>query len=229
MIAGTESYLRHIHWLKDTRTIPAWEAMGIAHGFEGKGFELPSDVASLDQVHGCDIISLEELTHKTHTGDGYITGVKQQKIAVKTADCVPILIVAPQGVLALHAGWKGLAQNILGRAMEQLGSQRIKAQVGIGPCIGLESFEVGPEVVTAFRSGPFRMNEVEFAFACSKGVADRWHLDLATLAVLQLQRFEFPAEQIHVIRTCTVKHPELYHSYRRDGSAAGRNWSWIRA
>ncbi len=230
MIAGTESYLRRIHWLKNTRTIPEWERMGIAHGFEGKGYTLPKNGLSLNQVHGDTIHSVHgaaDLPREPLEGDGLFSSVPQQLIAVKTADCVPILIASPEGVWALHAGWKGLSGNILGRALTSYRGKMSELHVAIGPCIGLEAFEVGPEVIAGFRTGAFHMNEVEFAFASSKGHSDRWHLDLGMLAALQLQRFEVPPEQVSVVRMCTYRHAEQLHSFRRDASAAGRNWSWI--
>ena len=129
--------------------------------------------------------------------------------------------------MAFHAGWRGLCQNILGKALDSLASCYSEIEIAIGPCIGLDSFEVGPEVVDQFRLGSYRMSDEEFAVSSSKGHSDRWHLDLAMLAILQVYRYKIPPEQLYALRTCTKKNSELFYSYRRDGAAAGRNWSWI--
>jgi YfiH family protein len=229
MLTRLAEYIRRAHWLEATHRIPAWESLGISHGFEGRGFELPVEGRSLRQIHSAKIHEVSSNSRDLE-GDGLMATQQKTLIAVKTADCVPILVHHPQGVMALHAGWKGLAQDILGLAihdMRKRGWDLRAASFAIGPCISLDSFEVGPDVIEALRAGPFQMREAEFAFASSKGRLDRWHLDLGVLALMELARFDLDPLQIHIIRTCTRKDEGRWHSFRREGSQAGRNWSWI--
>lgn len=227
-----EKFLEAITWTESAHRISAWTEKGISHGFEGKGFDLPSSGYALQQVHSPRLVHLPAKPLALEPGDGLISTHKGQVIAVKTADCLPILIAHPRGVLALHAGWKGLAADILGGAlqwMDEQGWALEEAEFALGPCISLDSFEVGPELLANFRREAFALQTLELAFASSKGQSDRWHLDLAVLAALQLARFAIEPARIHVVRTCTKKRADLWHSYRRDGTQAGRNWSWITA
>lgn len=236
MISTLTHYLEQLNCLASTHRIPSWQSRGIAHGFEGKGFELAKGGHSLRQIHSATLVEppagAAQPAAELAAGDALISAAQGQVIAVKTADCVPILVAHPRGVLAIHAGWRGLGLDIIGaslREMEKRAWPLREAEIAIGPCISLDSFEVGGEVVTALREGPFQMQEAEFAFASSKGRADRWHLDLGILAALQLARFGFPPERVYILRSCTKQESERWHSYRRDGQGAGRNWSWIKA
>lgn len=228
-VSALESYLAQATWLEETSRIPVWEKRGILHGFEGVGYDLPSQGVSLQQVHGTQIVDVSHPQKglSPPEGDGLVTHTRGVRLAIKTADCLPVLVSGPRGVLALHAGWKGLAQDILGSAHQMWQGDWQHCEVALGPCISLESFEVGPEVVQSFRTQKFAMEETEFAFASSKGTKDRWHLDLAMLAAFRLRRLGLPAKQLYIVRTCTKKFPQRWHSFRRDGGKAGRNWSWI--
>ncbi len=224
-----EKYLSQINCLESTHRVPRWEARGIKHGFEGKGFELDASGHSLRQIHSAKIVESRGAI-VPEEGDGLLTSEPGRLIAVKTADCVPVLIHHPRGALAIHAGWRGLGLGIVAEGLRLMAERSWvlrEAEIAIGPCISLDSFEVGPEPIVALREGPFQMQDEEFAFASSKGRADRWQLDLGMLVAFQLARVAFPPEQITLFRGCTKKEGERWHSYRREGQAAGRNWSWI--
>lgn len=229
MISELTRYLNKIHWLPSTTRIPSWQERGIPHGFEGRGFELGAQGHSLRQIHSAKIVESGPKPEEEE-GDALLTSLQGRVIAVKTADCVPLLILHPRAVLAIHAGWRGMSQDIIGeslRAMRARSWEIEASEVAIGPCLSLAGFEVGPEVIEAFRQGAFRMQDAEFAFASSKGQRDRWQLDLAMLAALQLARYGFRPEQLHIIRTCTKIESDRWYSYRREGQGVGRNWSWI--
>ncbi len=228
-----EQWIQKVAWLSTEQKLPQWVEEGIHHGFEGVSYELPKAAFSLHQVHGVHLVEMKQgMDPSQHPeADGLWTRDRGVTIAVKTADCVPVLIHHPRLVMAIHAGWKGMAQDILGSALAILQQEEIPLQecrVAIGSCISLDSFEIGPEVIVQFRKGAYGMNEEDFAWASTKGAGDRWHLDLGMLAALRLQRAGWQADQITVIRSCTKKNPLIWHSFRRDGQRAGRNWSWIR-
>ncbi len=87
--------------------------------------------------------------------DGLVTRRRGAAIGVLTADCAPVLLAdAEAGVVgAAHAGWRGALAGILEatvEAMESLGARRGSIAAAIGPCIGAESYEVGPEFPAPF-------------------------------------------------------------------------------
>lgn len=113
------------------------------------------------QVHGTDVLALAAHTPSGAEADGAWTRERGVACTMMVADCLPILVAAPHGgaVAALHAGWRGLAGHHGLGVLEVLASrcpdlrtlaQRREAVVWLGPCIGPQSFEVGPEVRQAF-------------------------------------------------------------------------------
>lgn len=223
-------YLNQVEWLPAMNQIPRWHAKGIHHGFEGLGHELPTFGLHLKQTHSVHIHEVLESGSQGLVGQGDILATKlpMHRIAVKTADCVPVLIYHPEYVMAVHAGWRGLAQDILGVVASFLKSKGYDprdCEFGIGPSISTDSFEIGPEVLEHFQLSS--NYEGTLSWASQKGVGDRWHLDLQTLAVLRLKNLHIFPEKISVIRSDTKSNGELWHSYRRNGEHAGRNWTWI--
>jgi YfiH family protein len=229
---NTYRYLESIHWLESGSVIPEWEDHGIRHGFEGLGHELPPFGLHLKQVHGTDLLEVKQTgAHGlAGQGDGLYTQLVSHRVAVKTADCVPVLLHHPEMVMAIHAGWRGVAQDIVGHGLGILKGKGFKLEDchwGIGPCLSLQSFEIGPDVIRALTDGAFAMTPDEFAWCSMKGKGDRWHLDLAALVTLRLKRVGVAGKSISVIRADTRTEAETWHSYRREGEGVGRNWSWI--
>jgi YfiH family protein len=144
-------------------------------------------------------------------------------LAVKTADCLPILIadVKRRAVAAVHAGWRGTAGGVVSRTVETL-RRRFACRpedllVAIGPGIGKCCYEVGPEVAQRFRSLLPELGEIE------GGV---W-LDLAEANRRQLMTAGVRADRIWAARLCTCCLPEEFHSHRREPSGRARMWSVI--
>ena len=133
--------------------------------------------------------------------------------------------------MAVHGGWRGLAAGILRAALSHALKSGCKSPnelaIILGPAIGALRYEVGPEVVRAFSNSGLALTEEQLPYAISKGVADRWHLDLATAACLSLCNLGFRPEQIAVFRSCSFEEDHLWYSYRRSGAKPGRIWSWI--
>ena len=98
--------------------------------------------------------------------DALITQLRGVCVAVSTADCVPILLYAPDcgAVAAVHAGWRGTVACIASRAVDEMvanfGCDPSAIVAGIGPSISREAFEVGEEVVEAFSSAGFDMDVI---------------------------------------------------------------------
>ena len=134
---------------------------------------------------------------------------------VLTADCLPLLLAGPDGVAAVHAGWRGLADGVIEAAVRALSPSPGRIHAWLGPAIGQRAFEVGPEVRAAF------VDADPAAAGCFiAGRGDRWHADLYALARLRLT-----ALGVHAIsggNGCTFEDAAQFHSYRRDGARSGR-------
>jgi len=110
------------------------------------------------QVHGsCVLLHGDMESGLTLTGacDGHATRESDVLLAVATADCVPVFVVAAdvRAVAMLHAGWRGVAAGILERGLEtmteDLGARTDELHVHLGPSICGDCYEVGPEVFEA--------------------------------------------------------------------------------
>ncbi len=143
-------------------------------------------------------------------------------VAVRTADCIPVLLADERrrAVAAVHAGWRGTAAGIAGRAAdamrEQFGSEAGDLHAAIGPGIGECCYEVGPEVAAVFGRGE----------AANDIVAERVHIDLAAENRRQLLEAGVTAERIYASNLCTQCLSDDFHSFRRDREASGRLFSF---
>ena len=162
----------------------------------------------------------EAKKHFLNETDAVITNLQDICIAVKTADCVPVLLFDSKRkvVAAVHAGWRGTVQNIVFVAIQKMikefGTDPLDLIAGIGPSISSEVYEVGEEVWKQFES--------EFYLASNPEKADKKLLNLWSANYQQLIKAGVPAEQIEVARTCTFSDPDRFFSARRDGIKTGR-------
>lgn len=183
--------------------------------------------------------------------DGLLTLTPGEAVAVKTADCVPLLLHDPLSgaAAAIHAGWRGAAGDLATRAVRALAQATGSPETGfhalLGPAIGPCCFEVGPEVLAAFAAGGRDPDEIRAPTPPpSAGYgeprespadrtrrtdrADRAHLDLHRDTRLRLRAAGLRPDRIHAADACT-RCGDRFHSYRRDGRRAGRNWAVVRA
>ena len=169
----------------------------------------------LDQVHGSRVVEAEsELLPRA---DGIVTSQPGHPIAILVADCLPILMCDKQGTCigAVHAGWKGLADGVIGSMVDKLGSDR-QLIAWLGPAIGPCHYEVGSDVIEAFEDGAgLSVTQVE---------ESHWKMDLWETATHQLQ--QLGVHEIHGGGICTHCHERDFFSYRRDG-VTGRNAALI--
>lgn len=190
------------------------------------------------QVHGDRILTLdphfmtlpeEEQTKLLQGVDALITDVPEVYIAVTTADCVPLLFYAPDRnvVAAVHAGWRGTVQKIAVKTVERLVDayhcDPKLLHVGIAPSISQDSFEVGEEVVDAFRS-----IDTNLAAVLKRNLeTGKAHIDLWEANRLQLLSVGLSPDRIEVAGLCTFVHSEDFFSVRRSGIQSGRMLSGI--
>ena len=134
--------------------------------------------------------------------------------SVLTADCIPILLYHPEGVVgAVHAGWRGLYNGILEKSLERLPAHPIAV---LGPAIGACCYEVDQPLAADFVN---RFGAEVIVVGPAKP-----RIDLVRVAVVQLQRAG--VDEIEAAHLCTACHPDLFFSYRRDGSS-GRMMAFI--
>ena len=152
--------------------------------------------------------------------DAVITNLKGVCVAVKTADCVPILLFDSKRkvVAAVHAGWRGTAQNIVLKTIKKMakefGTETSDLFAGIGPSISPEVYEVGEEAWKQF--------DPEFYHDTNPAKADKRMLDLWSANYHQLTKAGVNALQIEVAGICTLSDPKRFFSARRDGLKTGR-------
>jgi YfiH family protein len=142
-------------------------------------------------------------------------------VAVLTADCLPILLCAQNGdeVAAIHAGWRGLAADIVAATVSRMRTAPERLLAWLGPAISQPAFEVGDEVRAAFIAADAR------AKACFlRNDRGRWQADLYALARRKLDVSGVGA--VFGGGLCTVGDSERFFSYRRDGQC-GRMATFI--
>jgi YfiH family protein len=101
------------------------------------------------QVHGSEIIRVHS-AGPAGEGDALITSYPELPLAVRTADCVPLVVHSDAAVAVVHAGWRGLAAGVVERTVEALSADGDRPRrAAIGPAIGPCCYEVGSEVVAA--------------------------------------------------------------------------------
>ena len=189
----------------------------LEHGFGTRLSDIPArfpNLAEVKQVHSAACIAAEGRTGVLGTGDALLENTPGAVVAVKTADCIPILLVDPRSraVAAVHAGWRGTVARIAASAVaamrDRFGSASGDLHAAIGPGIGKCCYEVGPEVAARF------------------GEQGRAHIDLAEANRRQLLEAGVTARRIHASNLCTMCRPGEFHSFRRDKEAAGRLYSF---
>ena len=189
----------------------------LIHGFGTRHADIPrrfAQLATVKQIHSADCVCAEGRTGVLAQADALLENTPGSVIAVKTADCLPILLVDPphRAVAAVHAGWRGTAARIapaaIGAMRERFGTDPVDLHAAIGPGIGKCCYEVGPEVMAQF------------------GGQGRGHLDLEAENVRQLVESGVTRQRIYASHLCTMCGRDEFHSFRRDREAAGRMYSF---
>jgi len=210
---------------------------GIVHGFADrnvcadiaeieKHFEL-SKIAQLKQVHSADVLILDSVENHDDLseGDALVTGLKAIGIAVRTADCVPILLVDDRRsvIAAVHGGWRGtlseIAMNTVRLIESEYGISPSQLTAVIGPSIKKCCYEVGEDVASLFKERGQNSDQYLFDSRDSK-----YTLDLSLANKLGLQKAG--VTDIEVIDICTRCNDSFY-SYRREGRGVNTQLSFI--
>jgi YfiH family protein len=151
--------------------------------------------------------------------DAMVSPLDSVLFGIQTADCLPVLIGDPEvGVLAaIHAGWRGtmahITENTIAKLMESLGSQPEQCWVALGPCACGDCYEVGADVVQAFKT-KFPESISFFKDFKDNGKA---LFDVRAANIHQLRSAGVPASQISVSSECTIHDNNLFFSFRVEG------------
>jgi YfiH family protein len=223
----------------DWLTVEQWRSIPrIVHGFgtrnmtedqliimkKTKGFT----PVQLRQIHSDTIHSLESVPDGQLTGDALVTDRPGLLLLIKTADCLPVLILSqrPKAVAAAHCGWRGTQAGLVAKIVRKMvrlyGCTTSTLQVAFGPSISQDCYEVGEDVrrsfvlagqsSSVFKAHPIRKNKYLF--------------DLREANRLQFLSCGIKRERIHSLCCCTHCDARFY-SYRRKKKESGRMINFI--
>lgn len=173
-----------------------------------------NSIVSAKLIHGdkIEIVSTTDKGKVIPDADGLVTRARNLFLALTVADCLPVVLYHPeQHVMALlHAGWRGLAADIVPKAVNTLvskfGVRPADLHAYIGPGVEQHHYEVQEDLVKQFADFP---SAVELQ-------SGRYLLDLKLIATQQLTGSGVPKSNISVSPECTYCESGKYFSFRRD-------------
>jgi hypothetical protein len=203
------------------RAVSLLEIPWLEHGFGSRrstAWNQQSDLASLNQIHSAVCLYAGDRQGRLGEGDALTTDIPGTPIAVRTADCVPVLLVDTRhrAVAAVHAGWRGTVQGIAALAVEAMtsrfGSSPRDLAAAIGPGIDGCCFEVGDEVAVQFRD----------IFPERDDLQGQTRLDLPEANRRQLIAAGLLPENVSIAGLCTCCSGDEFYSWRRELVRSGR-------
>jgi YfiH family protein len=213
---------RHVQAIELAYGVPATVADA-----RGRGWLL-----SVKQVHGTDVLVVDrpvaEADRFHGEWDALVTDQPGVTVAVRTADCVPILIYdrRRRAVAAIHAGWRGAVAGIVTKTINlmrvRFDIDEAEFRVSIGPAAGACCYEVDEAVLAPLRKGFSGWEEVVQENGPAKA-----RLDLKRLIRRQVERMGIAPCQVTTVNLCTICHGNLFYSYRRERRVSGTMLSGI--
>lgn len=183
-------------------------------------------ILSVKQVHGTDALIVDRPVTGDDRFDGgwdaLVTDQPGTMVAVRTADCVPVLVhdARRRVVAAIHAGWRGAVAGIVPKTLQlmqaRFGAACDQLHVSIGPSAGVCCYEVDEPVLAQVRA-QFSWGETVLRDH-REGKA---RLDLKALIRRQVLECGIEDGRVTSVNVCTICHEDLFFSYRRDGKVIG--------
>lgn len=170
-----------------------------------------------------------ESSNEVRECDGHFSAQKKTGLVIASADCLPVLIECKNTgqVAAIHAGWKGVANQIVYKALNKLVSEapsKPAFDIWIGPHILQKSFEVDLDVLQKLQKAAFHLSLDSFSYKKN----EKYYVDLNKILESQIQEIAAEEKRIQFINFDTKNDPRFF-SFRRDKEKAGRNLSFIAA
>ncbi len=187
------------------------------HGF-GTRDGNPDAGITLRQIHSDRVVNANGFDQREREGDALVTDEIGKSIGVRTADCVPILLLDAKNraVAAVHAGWRGTAAHVVVRAIDRMsgdfGTNPDDIYAALGPCIRGCCYEVGREVAEQFEGASVD--------ACA--ATGKHRLNLARANRQQMESVQVQPERIFDCGLCTTCQSAQFFSYRREPGNPGR-------
>jgi len=204
-------------------------------------------LVQLKQMHSSVVHRVTAAPREPLVGDGLMTNAAGLLLAVKTADCVPVLVadVKHRAVAAFHAGWRGTVARVvekgIGEMRRQFGSVPRDLRAVLGPCIQRCCYQVGSEVCAEFESQFAYANDLFEEVFDGNAIHARYpllflnqrapghgepgpeiHLDLVQANKRQLQDAGIYEQQITVVGGCTACDTTRFFSHRAEFGKTGR-------
>ncbi|MSP38076.1 MAG: peptidoglycan editing factor PgeF [Deltaproteobacteria bacterium] len=181
-------------------------------------------VVTMQQVHGDNILEITDKKMKeAGEADGMVTAENGVYLGVLTADCVPILFIAPKQklVAAVHAGWRGTLAGIAEKAVRLFQDRHnvdaSELEVALGPSIGVCCYEVNDDVAQPLMKKWGSLTTPSIAVKDGKP-----HINLSRLNRDILREAGVPGKQLFQVGPCTRCAAEDFYSYRGAGGETGR-------
>jgi hypothetical protein len=189
-------------------------------------------LAACWQVHGASVRVVRDVEDarepldslgESARCDALTTRAARILLGVKTADCVPIILgdARTGACAAVHAGWRGTLNEIVPRTLERMsaeyGTRAADVRAAIGPAAGACCYEVGGEVIEAFRQ---KFTDADHLLTPTR--ENHARIDLKRANQEQLAAAGLTASRIHIAPLCTICRTDLFFSYRREKSIYGR-------
>lgn len=188
----------------------------------------PLSVVTCKQIHGDNVEILDAIPSSSPVADATITSAPGIFLGIKTADCLPILLLDSNKRIAaaVHAGWRGtvlrITRNVIRLMQSRFRCRPSDILVALGPAIGPCCYEVDDAVLVPFRREiPDPERFITFGRQADQGVSYR--LNLAEANCWELTAEGIPPQNIRRVELCTCCNPDLFFSHRRDGAASGRH------
>ena len=212
---------------EEFRVLQNWDCLATAFTIPLAQFlvvnQVHGDAILVIKAHGSYFSSNDELNY-----DAIVTSRADLAICIKTADCVPVLIVdqVKKVIAVVHAGWKGTAMEISPKVIrlmqKQYGCLQQDILAAIGPSIGKCCYEVDPVTADALR----RQNNSDLFLQQAKK-NDKWMLDLPEANRRQLLETGVLESNIEVAGYCTNCNQDMFFSHRGSGGITGRQVNFM--
>jgi YfiH family protein len=224
---------------KNLLTIPEWNNIPfLVHGFGDKTWK-EHDLEEhprlrdftplfLRQIHSDMLHIVHSIPEDVLSGDALVTDEPGMLLVIKTADCLPVLVVDPEKkvVAAVHCGWKSTSQSLVQKVVKSM-EEHFRCDpssllAALGPCIGKDCYEVGEDVRKRFQERGLKEN----VFLPHPLHVGKYYLDLRLSNKQQLEEAGVLGSKIAKVDLCSHCEENLY-SYRRSPQIAGRMLSFI--